>query len=178
MASTLKDNLIEAIIGLIVVLAAVLFVGFAWARTGAGSGQDGVTFLARFPNVGGVTLGTDVKVAGVRVGKVAGLELDPATYQAVLRLSVDRGLQLPIDSSAAISSEGLLGGNFIALSPGGDSTMLKDGEEIIETSGAPDLMGLIGSVVNRSGGDPPPAEAPGASNPAAAAEGSGNAPAQ
>lgn len=168
MAGTLKDNLIEAIIGLIVVVLAVLFVGYAWARTGAGTGQDGVTLVARFANIGGVTLGTDVKVAGVRVGKVAALELDPTSYQAVLKLSVDRGLKLPIDSSAAISSEGLLGGNYIALTPGGDSSLLKDGEEIVETSGAPDLMSLIGSVVNRSGGEPP---AP------AAAEGAGNAPA-
>jgi phospholipid/cholesterol/gamma-HCH transport system substrate-binding protein len=158
MASTLKDNLIEAIVGLLVVMMAVGFVGFAWARTGAGGGQDGVTLLARFPNIGGVTLGTDVKVAGVRVGKVAGLELDPTSYQAVLKLTVDRGLKLPIDSSAAVSSEGLLGGNFIALTPGGDRALLKDGEEIVETSGAPDLMGLIGSVVNRSGGEPPAAQ--------------------
>ncbi|WP_439546942.1 outer membrane lipid asymmetry maintenance protein MlaD [Sandarakinorhabdus sp.] len=167
MASTLKDNLIEAIIGFVVVVLAVGFVGFAFVRTGAGGGQDGVTLLARFPNIGGVTLGTDVKVAGVRVGKVAALELDPVSYQAVIRLNVDRGLNLPIDSSAAISSEGLLGGNYIALTPGGDSAMLKDGEEIIETSGAPDLLGLIGSVVNRSGGDAPPA-----------AEGNSDAPAQ
>jgi phospholipid/cholesterol/gamma-HCH transport system substrate-binding protein len=157
MASTLKENLIEAITGLLVVVMAAGFVLFAWARTGAGGGQDGVTLLARFPNIGGVTLGTDVKVAGVKVGKVAGLELDPASYQAVLRLTVDRGLKLPIDSSAAVSSEGLLGGNFIALTPGGDPALLKDGEEIVETSGAPDLMGLIGSVVNRSGEAPPPA---------------------
>ena len=66
---------------------------------------------------------------------------------------MDRGLKLPIDSSAAITSEGLLGGNYVALTPGGDSVMLKDGGEIVETSGAPDLMGLIGSVVNRSGGE-------------------------
>ena len=102
---------------------------------------------------------------------MVGLELDPTSYQAVLRLTVDRGLKLPIDSSAAVSSEGLLGGNFIALAPGAEADMLKDGGEIIETSGAPDLMGLIGSVVNRSGGDAPAAT--GASEPAA-----GNAPAE
>lgn len=155
MAGTLKDNLLEALIGLVVVLMAAGFVGYAWARTGAGEGNDGTVLVARFPNIAGVSLGTDVKVAGVKVGKVVALELDPASYQAVLRLSVDRGLKLPIDSSAAITSEGLLGGNYVALTPGGDTLMLKDGGEIVETSGAPDLMGLIGSVVNRSGGDAP-----------------------
>jgi phospholipid/cholesterol/gamma-HCH transport system substrate-binding protein len=155
MADTLKDNLLEALIGLFVVVAAVAFVAFAWARTGAGEGQGGVSLIARFPNIGGVTLGTDVKVAGVKIGRVAALELDPTSYQAVLKLSVDRGLKLPIDSSAAITSEGLLGGNYIALTPGAEPAMLKDGGEIAETSGAPDLLGLIGSVVNRSGGDAP-----------------------
>ena len=136
MAGTLKDHLAEALIGLFVVLLAAGFVAFAWARTGAGGGSDGFSLTARFPNIGGVTLGTDVKVAGVKVGKVVGLELDPTSYQAVLRLSVDRGLNLPIDSSAAVSSEGLLGGNYIALTPGAEADMLKDGGEIIETSGA------------------------------------------
>jgi phospholipid/cholesterol/gamma-HCH transport system substrate-binding protein len=157
MATSLKDNLAEALIGLVVVAAAAGFVAFAWARTGAGQGEDGLILKARFPNIAGVTLGTDVRIAGVKVGRVAALELDPASYQAVLQLSVDRGVKLPIDSSAAVTSEGLLGGNYIALTPGADGEMLKDGGEIIETSGAPDLMGLIGSVVNRSGGEAPAA---------------------
>jgi phospholipid/cholesterol/gamma-HCH transport system substrate-binding protein len=69
----------------------------------------------------------------------------------VLRLTIDPGLRLPIDSSAAITSEGVLGGSFIALSPGAETTMLKPGGEIVETSGSADLMGLIGSFINRSG---------------------------
>jgi phospholipid/cholesterol/gamma-HCH transport system substrate-binding protein len=161
---TLKDNLAEALTGLAVVAAAVAFVGFAWARTGAGEGSDGVRLTARFPNIAGVALGTDVRVAGVKVGRVASLALDPGSYQAVMVLSVDAGLQLPIDSSAAITSEGLLGGNYVALTPGAEPDMLKDGGEIVETSGAPDLLGLIGSVVNRSGGDAP---APDGARPAA-----------
>jgi phospholipid/cholesterol/gamma-HCH transport system substrate-binding protein len=159
MAASVREHLAEALIGLLVVVAAIAFVAFAWARTGAGEGQGGTALVARFPNVAGITLGTDVKVAGVKVGRVTGLSLDPGSYQAVVSLSVDPALQLPIDSSAAITSEGLLGGNYIALTPGADSVMLKPGGEILETSGAPDLLGLIGSVVNRSGG-----EAPAASN--------------
>ena len=65
-----------------------------------------------------------------------------------------------IDSSAAVTTEGLLGGTFVALTPGGDSVMLKPGEEITETSGATDLMSLVGSFVNRSGSDAPAAAAP------------------
>lgn len=153
MRALLKENVIEALVGLIVVLVAAFFVNFAWERTQAGRGGDGYVLTARFPSVAGISPGADVKLAGIKVGRVVGQRLDPASYQAILEISVQPGLSLPIDSSAAITSEGLLGGNFVSLSPGAEDVMLKPGEEILETSGAADLMGLIGSVVNRSGGD-------------------------
>jgi phospholipid/cholesterol/gamma-HCH transport system substrate-binding protein len=73
----------------------------------------------------------------------------------MIEIGIDKALQLPIDSSAAVTTEGLLGGTYVSLTPGGDSVMLKPGEEITETSGAADLMSLVGSIVNRSGGDAP-----------------------
>ena len=172
MRAVIKDNVVEALVGLVVVLVAVLFVAFAWDRTQSGRAGDGYVLKARFPNVTGVNPGTDVRLAGIRVGTVASQALDPASYQAVLDLRIDRNLKLPIDSSAAITSEGVLGGSFIALTPGGDPTMLKPGEEITETSGAADLMGLIGSFVNRpgaGGGAAPAADAATAPEPAAPA---------
>ena len=153
MPALLKDHVAEALIGFLVVLVAIGFVVFAWDRTQSGRG-GGYTLVARFPSVAGVTPGTDVKLAGIRVGRVAAQRLDPETYQAILELSIEPSLKLPVDSSAAITSEGLLGGNFISLNPGAEDLMLKPGEEILETSGAADLMGLIGSVVNRSGDAP------------------------
>jgi phospholipid/cholesterol/gamma-HCH transport system substrate-binding protein len=104
-------------------------------------------------------------MAGIKVGKVARQSLDPASFQAVLDINIDKGLQLPIDSSAAITTEGILGGTFIALTPGGETVMLKPGEEIVETSGATDLMALIGGFVNKSG-DKPAADAAPATAPA------------
>ena len=159
MRALFKDNIIEALVGLVVVLVAAGFVAFAYDRTQAGGRSEGYVLKARFPNVAGVSPGTDVRVSGIRVGRVASQALDPGSYQAVVELRVDKGLKLPIDSSAAITSEGLLGGTYIALTPGGDSVMLKPGEEITETSGATDLMGLIGSFVNRSGDKPAAAPA-------------------
>lgn len=161
MRALFKENIVEALIGLIVVIVAIGFVVFAYGRTQAGGTADGYVLKARFTNVSGVSPGTDVRMAGIRVGKVSGQALDPASYQAVLDLSIDKGLDLPIDSSAAITTEGLLGGTFIALTPGGEEAVLKPGEEITETSGAADLMALIGGFVNKSGGDAP-AEAPAA----------------
>ncbi len=159
MRSLFKDNIIEALTGLIVVLVAVGFVLFAYDRTQAGTRDGGYLLKARFPNVAGVSAGTDVRVSGIKVGRVASQALDPGSYQAVLELSIDKALKLPVDSSASITSEGLLGGTYIALTPGGDAVMLKPGEEITETSGSTDLMSLIGSFVNRSGDASKPADA-------------------
>ncbi len=157
MRALFKENIIEALVGLVVVLVAIGFITFSYGRTQAGSGDSGYMLTARFPNVAGVSAGTDVKVAGIKVGRVTKQSLDPASYEAIVEFGIDKALQLPIDSSAAITSEGLLGGIYVSLTPGGDSVMLKPGEEITETSGATDLMGLIGSVVNRSGDSAPPA---------------------
>ena len=165
MRALFKDNIVEALIGLIVVLVAIGFVSFAYNRTAAGGGADGYVLKARFTNVAGVSPGTDVRLAGIKVGKVARQSLDPGSFQAVLEFNIDKGLQLPVDSSAAITTEGLLGGTFIALTPGGETAMLKPGEEIIETSGATDLMALIGGFVNKSG-DKPAADAAPAAAPA------------
>lgn len=151
MTDLLKEHVAEALTGLLVVLVAVLFAVFAWNRT-THAGGEAYRLMARFPNVSGVSVGTDIRIAGMKVGTVTAQRFDPKTYQAVLTFEVQRDVQLPVDSSAAITSEGLLGGSFIALSPGGDTQMLRDGEEITETQGATDLTGLIGSFINRSGG--------------------------
>lgn len=152
-----KENVVEALIGLIVVLVAAGFVAFAYDRTQAGARADGYLLKARFPNVAGVSAGTDVRISGIKVGRVVKESLDPASFEAVLEISVDKALQLPVDSSAAITTEGVLGGTYVALTPGGDSAKIAPGGEITETSGAADLMGLIGSFVNRSGSSSAPA---------------------
>lgn len=164
MRALLKDNAVEALVGLLVLVVAVSFVVFAYQRTGSGA-AGGYKLAARFPNVSGVTTGTDVRVSGMKVGVVTGQRLDEKTFQAVLDLSIDPKIKLPIDSSAAITSEGLLGGNYITLTPGGEPETLKPGEEITDTQGATDLMGLIGGFINRGGDstpDPAAAAAPAA----------------
>lgn len=151
MRALFKENVIEALIGAAVLLLAVWFVAFAYGRTERGGVDGGYTISARFPNSSGVSVGTDVRVSGLKVGTVADEGLDPQTYQALLKLTIDKSVKLPLDTSAAITSEGILGGNYIALTPGGETEMLRAGDEITDTQGAVDMMSLIGSVINRTG---------------------------
>ncbi len=151
MRALFKDNIIEALIGALVLAIGIWFVVFAYGRTERGGMDNAYTVTARFPNASGVSVGTDVRVSGLKVGAVVADGLDPQTYQALLKLRIDNKIKLPLDSSAAITSEGILGGNYIALSPGGDTEMLREGDEITDTQGAVDLMSLIGSVINRTG---------------------------
>ena len=151
MKAVLRENLVEAAIGALVLLVATWFVVFAYHRTQGGDVAGAYSIHARFPNATGVNVGTDVRVSGIKVGTVRAQTLDPQSYEAVLTLALDPKVKLPLDSSAAITSEGILGGNYISLRPGGDSEMLRDGDEITDTSGSLDLLQLIGSFVNQSG---------------------------
>lgn len=149
MRALFRENAGEAIVGLLVVILAIVFVGYAWRHTGGGSHADGYKVTALFPNASGVNVGTDVRVAGLKIGSVAGQKLDPTSFQVAVTLTLDPAVKLPADSSAAVTSEGLLGSTFVALTPGGAETPLKDGDTITDTQGAMDLMALIGQFINK-----------------------------
>jgi phospholipid/cholesterol/gamma-HCH transport system substrate-binding protein len=173
MSSALKEHAAEAIIGLLVVLVAAWFVYFAWQRTGGGDARGGIMVSAQFSNAGGVKPGTDVRIAGLKVGTVTGQKLDPKTFQADVSMALDPAAKVPADSSAAITSEGIMGGTYIALIPGGDTASLKSGDVILDTQGSLDLTSLIGQFVNKSGGSGPAA---GGSAPAPAPAGNAAQP--
>ena len=148
-----KENAGEALVGLLVVLLALWFIWFAWMQTGGGEKSGSIHVTALFPNASGVNVGTDVRVAGLKIGSVTGQKLDPASYQVAVTLAIDPKIKVPADSSAAITSEGLLGSTFIALLPGGETAPLKDGDTISDTQGAMDLMAMVGQFINRPGDD-------------------------
>lgn len=154
MQGALRERLTEALVGLAVVLLALWFVAFAWQRTGGGGGSgSAVHVTALFPNASGIGIGTDVRIAGLKVGSVAAQKLDPKTWQAEVVLALDPATRVPADSTAVITSEGLLGGTYIQLVPGADETPLKNGDTIVDTQGSLDLMSLIGQFINRTGDD-------------------------
>jgi phospholipid/cholesterol/gamma-HCH transport system substrate-binding protein len=151
MKSLFRENIGEALVGLFVVLFAAWFVAFAWDKTGGGAKAGAIHVTALFPNSTGINVGSEVRVAGIKVGAVADQELDPQSFQVKTILAIDPAVKLPADSSAAITSEGFLGATFISLIPGGDPAPLKDGDTIADTQGAMDLMGMVGQFINKSG---------------------------
>ncbi len=164
----MKSNTLETLVGAAVIAAAALFFLFAYKSTGMGAPSGGYHILAQFNNIDGVAVGTDVRVAGIKVGTVVAQSLDPKSYQAKIDMLLQPQLQLSDDTSAKITSEGLLGAKFVALEPGGADTKLANGGEISYTQGAVDLWSLISQAMfskNGKSGDAAPTGADGQQPP-------------
>ena len=157
--------------GFLVLVLAAGFLVYSLSVGGVGRKPGGYDVTAKFGQVGSLAPGAAVSVAGVKVGTVSEIKLDPKTFLAVTKLSLDPDVKLPSDSTAKITSDSLLGGVHVAIAPGGAVDNIKPGGELDNTQGAVDLFGLIGSVMRpQGGGDAAPAAgtAP-AANPAATA---------
>jgi len=148
----MSRNVIETVMGAVVLLVAALFLVFAYSSSNLRPG-GGYEVIARFNTVEGVGAGTDVRMSGIKVGSVVDERLDPETYLAELRLNVDESVRLPVDTVAKIQSDGLLGGSYVALEPGAEEEMLPDGGEIRFTQDPVNLTDLLGRFVFTGGGE-------------------------
>lgn len=142
----MKHNSIETAMGAVVLAVAGMFLVVAM-RTAQVDTASGYTLSAAFANANGVSVGSDVRLGGVTVGSVSGLTLDPTTYQAVVSLTIRDDLRLPVDTSATIRSESLMGGKYLALEPGGDDNMLAAGGRIEHTQSTPDIEQMLGQAI-------------------------------
>ncbi|MEQ8266808.1 MAG: outer membrane lipid asymmetry maintenance protein MlaD [Parvibaculum sp.] len=142
----MQSNLVETLIGTLVVAVAAVFLFYGYSASGMQT-SAGYRVDAAFSAVDGLANGADVRVSGIKVGTVVRQKLDPETFQAVVTLDIAPEVKLPDDSSAKITSEGLLGGSYISVTPGGSEELLADGGEIMFTQGSVDLMSLIGQAV-------------------------------
>ncbi|SIO11470.1 phospholipid/cholesterol/gamma-HCH transport system substrate-binding protein [Rhodovulum sp. ES.010] len=141
----------EVLTGGAVLAVALGFLVYAGNATGLGGGTAGQYELtASFRSAEGVSVGTDVRLAGVKVGTVTDLTLNPETFRADARFTVDDGVALPDDSAALVASEGLLGGTFVELVPGGSPFELEPGDEVLDTQGAVSLISLLMKFVTSS----------------------------
>jgi phospholipid/cholesterol/gamma-HCH transport system substrate-binding protein len=157
---------IETFVGIFVLLgiAGVVFLALKAANLGSFGGGDTYTLMARFDNIGALKVRAPVRSAGVTVGRVASIGLDPKTYQGVVRLEVERGFEFPKDSSARILTSGLLGDQYIGLEPGAEEKSFTAGDTIKQTQSAVVLESLISqflfSKAADAGGSAAPASAP------------------
>lgn len=134
----------EIVTGGVVLAAALGFLVYAGQVAGlTGSGAPAYEMTASFRSADGIAVGTDVRLAGVKVGTVTALNLNPVTFRADARFTVTEDIALPEDTAALISSEGLLGGNFLELRPGGSPFNLEPGSEILDTQGSVSLVTLL-----------------------------------
>jgi phospholipid/cholesterol/gamma-HCH transport system substrate-binding protein len=162
--ATRGEALAETTLGAVVIAAAGAFLVYALSNAGAMGGSGGYTVTARFGQVGSLAPGADVRIAGVKVGSVTKVSLEPKTFLAKTDLTIDRDVALPADSTIKITSDGLLGGQHLAIAPGSSTEDMKPGGEFENVQGAVDLFGLIGQVIRPQ----PPAEGAAGSAPAAA----------
>ncbi len=144
----MRHSPFETAVGFLVLIAAIAFGAYALSNQGFWQAQQDTYVLeARFDTIGGVTTGTDVKISGVKVGRVSGFELDPLTFEAALKIEIPSKISLPTDSAIRIASDGLLGGSHILIEPGYNVDMFKEGDAFELTYGATNLMDLISGAV-------------------------------
>ena len=133
----------EFITGTCVLVLAIGFATVGFQRGGFGASAESYVLNASFRSLEGVTVGTDVRLAGVIVGKVSAISLNPDSFRADMQITLDAGLELPDDTAIIIASEGLLGGNFVELQPGGSPFYYASGDMIVDTQGSVSLLNLL-----------------------------------
>ncbi len=167
----------ETGLGAVVLLAAVGFLAYALAHAGGVGEAGGYLLKARFGEVGSLAPGAAVTVAGVKVGSVSAVSLDPKTFLADASMTIKPDVKLPSDSTVKITQDSLLGGQHLSVEPGGAADDLKPGASFQNTQGAVDLFGLIGSVLRpqtaKTGAAGAAGSTPAAASPAAASSGPG-----
>lgn len=142
----MRRNLIETVMGAVVLLVAGLFlwVAYTTAHVETPAGYD---ITATFGRAGGIAIGSDVRISGIKVGSVTDRQLDTRTYEAVVTMTIAKDVMLPEDSVASIASEGPLGGRYVRLEPGSSSTPIAAEGQIRETRGFRSLEDQVGEII-------------------------------
>lgn len=143
----MKQNLVETLVGLIVLIIAGSFFYFAYNISKVGKSRDGYNIIANFQDIDGISEGADVKLAGVKIGYVDSLKLDPETYYAGVNLYIDKEIEIPKDSRASVATSGLLGGKYIRITPGGSEDNLTNNNRVRFTDPSLNLEDLIGKLI-------------------------------
>ena len=142
----MKSNTFEALIGAVVITFTLIFLFFGFQSMRLNN-EGKYNVSAVFNRIDGIKLGSDIRMSGIKIGTVSSQELDNITFQARVLMAIDSDILIPDDSSAKITTDGLLGGNYISIEPGGNDIYLESGDEILFTPGSVDLIGLVGEAL-------------------------------
>jgi phospholipid/cholesterol/gamma-HCH transport system substrate-binding protein len=143
----MASNAAETLIGAVVLTVAAGFLVYAANTADVSVGGQGYELIAKFRKAEGIDVGGDVRIAGIKVGSISGMELDMKTYFATVTFVIDDDVKVPEDSLAKITSASLLGDSYIAIDPGGSDLMLEPGEEMIFTQSSISVGDLIGKFI-------------------------------
>ena len=148
-----RSGIFETVVGMVVIAVAAGFMVYAYGVSGRNIGANHYRLEAVFGQIDGITVGSEVRIAGVKIGSVAANTLNPKTYEADVALSIDTDVQIPEDSVAKIVSDGFLGGAHVSIEPGASEEMMLEGEKITITQGSVDLLGIaVKSFTSQSKG--------------------------
>ena len=146
----MQRNTLETVMGAIVLLAAAGFVTLAYEAADI-KGNGGYEIIAEFGSTGGLSVGDDVRISGIKVGRITEQSLDPITYSARIAMAIAPDIEIPADSSARLTAASLLGGNYLELMPGAEDEMLAAGAVIYDTRDPVSISDLLGKMVFSSG---------------------------
>ena len=147
----MKVNILDAFLGFIILLITGLFVFYVYITVDTKLFKaDGLILNARFENIDGIVVGSKVKMSGVNIGAVKSISIDPESFYAVVSMVFDKEFNFPDDTEASVQLEGLLGGSYISILPGGSDVILSNNQEILYTQGSTSLLNLMLRFANTS----------------------------
>lgn len=148
----MKQNIIESLVGFAVIIIALVFFIFAYSIGNSSKIEAGYSLKANFQNVEGIVKGSDVMLAGVKIGSVTNINLDKNTFFALLTIKINNEIKLPNDTRIAIVTSGILGRRYISVIPGASEENLVEGNEIKYTQSSVNIETLIGKLIYSFGG--------------------------
>ena len=143
----MKQGILETIVGFAVLITATIFFFYAYNISNSSKPKDGYRLIANFENIDGLSVGSDVKVSGIKIGYVENIELDGSTFFAKVLLRIDSNVQIPVDSRAIVSTTGLIGNKYIRVNPGASDENLKEDDKFRFTQSALNIEDLIAKLM-------------------------------
>ncbi len=145
----MKINFLDAFLGFVVLLITGLFIFYVYVTVDTKLFKsDDFQLHARFENIDGIVAGSKVKLSGVNIGTVKSISLEPENFYAFITMGFDQEFSFPDDTEASVQLEGLLGGSYISILPGGSDVILLNNQEILYTQGSTSLLNLMLKFAN------------------------------